>query len=106
MLIGTRRNSKPAVIGQVDDPSRPVIGRPGNRRKDSLVTNEGERARYVRNLQGVPDGARDETALLLGQLLEAQSFHIILEWQIFPEWHQVQFIVDRHHAAVVIDDID
>ena len=50
--------------------------------------------------------ARNEAALNFCELTEAELFHHILEWQVFAKRHQVQLVVDRQYAAIVIDDVD
>ena len=41
MLVGAGRDSKPAVIGQIDDPARTVFARCNVAGKDCFITNQG-----------------------------------------------------------------
>src|SRR6185312_5944112 len=83
MLIGTGRNSKPAIIGQVDDPARTIVMRGNGIWKNRLIADQRQRAWRAGNLHRTPKRARDESALNLGELLQAEPFHPVLEWQVF-----------------------
>src|ERR1700694_510077 len=104
MLVGTGRDSKPAVIGQVDDPARTVVARRNAIGKDRLVTDQRQRARSIWYLHRVAARARNKSALNLGELHEAEPFHPVLERKIFAKWNQMQLVVNRQHAAVVVED--
>src|SRR5207237_1252589 len=41
MLVGTSRDAKPAVIGQIDDPARSVVVRGNVGGKNRFVTDQG-----------------------------------------------------------------
>src|SRR6476659_2583208 len=62
--------------------------------------------RCVRDVQRAADRAWNEAALNLGELLEAELLHPVLERQVFAERNQMQLVVDRQHAAVVVDDVN
>src|SRR6516164_7534206 len=106
MLVRSAGISKPAVIGDIDDPAWPLVGGPQFARKGYLITNERQHARRSRYGDEAMSVAGKKPAALLGQRLQADALQEIFERQIFSEWNEVHLIVDGANRCLVIDHVD
>src|SRR6516165_12313253 len=69
MLVRSAGISKPAVIGDIDDPARPLVRRLQFARKNYLITDERQRAWRARRGDKAMSVAGKKPAALLGQRL-------------------------------------
>src|SRR5262249_52463344 len=106
MLVRSAGISKPAVIGDIDDPARPLVRRLQFARKNYLITDERQRAWRARRGDKAMSVAGKKPAALLRQRLEAEALQEIFERQIFSEWDEVHLVIDSANRCLVIDHID
>ena len=110
MLVRAAGNSKPAVVGDVDDPARPqadtFLGGAQFAGEDNFIADERQRVWRSWYGDAAMPVAGEKSAALLGQRLQANALEEFLERQILPEWNEVHLIVDGANRALVIDDIN
>src|ERR1700726_862038 len=99
MLVGPGAVSEPAIIGDVDDPAGPLAARHDVARKNDLVADQLQRNRGAWNRDRPAPIAGKETAGLLGERLKAEARADTFERQIFAEWHEMDFVVERDDRA-------
>src|ERR1700751_2293815 len=106
MLVRSAEIAEPAVIGDIDDPARPLLAGAQFARKDYLITDERQRTRRARHGDKAMSVPGKKPAALLGQRLQADALQEIFERQIFSEWNEVHLIVDGANRCLMIDHID
>src|ERR1700737_3867745 len=99
MLIGTGADAEPAVIGDIDDPTRPLAALHDIARKNDLVADQRQRNRRAWYGDRPAPLSGNESAALLGELLKTQAPEHAFERQIFAERHEMDFVVERDDRA-------
>src|SRR4029079_2153740 len=72
-------------------------------REDDLVADERACRRRAWNWEEPRTGAGAEAAAHARELHDAETFHEILEREILTERHEMNLVVNREHAATVVD---
>jgi len=128
MLIGTCAGTEPAIIGEVEQPTRALAGsghgRPvevtaevaikptrvraawnGVSGENDFVTDQRQKIR--RPWRGLVEAtvAGNEATAHLGELHQTESLEEVLKRQVFAEWNEMDLIVDREDRAVVADHV-
>src|SRR5215207_5263761 len=99
MLIGAAALPEPAIIGDVEQPSRPVARAGDPPGKDRFIANERGNGRRAAQRQGCRSCSWREAARNCNEPPETQGLEPILERKVFAIRHEMSLVIDSANLA-------